>query len=230
MKMRLGGAVRCLGILLLAGCSSDSGTATLKFALSTASTRVENRADASGFQMKLIAAYLAEDIDATTGSNVGNTAMIYLNPTCADDISHCDVTAGTAEDGTPFTKIVTDFFDFTSATAANTALNAQGLAIAAGTYKYARLEFCKYADGSDPNIKWSYSAGSVSNASFKQNSCTVNSAVFSPTVTVAAGSSVEITLSYSLSGTVTAGSGGSNCSGGFCFSLPQFTPSAAVLP
>ncbi len=233
---------RLLGIaalsLLLSACGSKDATAKLKFTktarmFDVASTVLPGdlRANApTTFKMKFIAAYLAEDIAEGTGNNVGMTSMFYLNPECADDISHCDISAGTAEDGTPMSKIITTFFDFTSDTAANTAINSQGRTITAGSYKYVRLEFCKYASGTDPNIQWADTANSVSTVQeFKQTSCTVNSAEITPPITIAAGGSATVNLTYDLSSTVTSGGSGANCSSNnFCFQLPTFVPSATV--
>lgn len=230
--------------LIAAGCGKNSGTtgnatAKLKFARAARSGPRTTYA-ASTFKMKLIAAYLTADIDSTTGNNIGNTTMIYLNPQCVQagvpDIMHCDIDntahGGVAEDGNPWTGIVTTFFDFSSTTAANTDLNAQGRAIDAGTYKYARLEFCKYASTA-PNIQWASTAAGVTTiAQFQRSNCTVNSAVFSPPIAIAVGGSATITLSYDISAAVDDGGTGSNCAAGTggnkCFSLPTFTPSATT--
>src|SRR6266545_4186783 len=105
--------------VFLSACGSpSSGSAVLKFHGSVggttlgaaASTQVFTLAvDPSAptiFKMKLIAAYLSEDIDPATQDNVGHTPMIYLNPDCQGDIEHCDISAGNAPDGKPITHIV----------------------------------------------------------------------------------------------------------------------------
>ncbi len=186
----------------------------------------------SAFGMKLITVYLTQDIDPTTQSNTGGTAFIYLNPDCQDDISHCDISSGTAEDGSAMDKIVTTYFDFGAGTdAVNTALNAQARSIEAGTYKYVRMEFCKYNAGNAENITWTPSGGAAQ--TFKRNSCTVNSAEFSPALTIAAGESVTVNVSYDLTGLVETGlssDSGDDCDASSgarnCFTMPTFIPSA----
>lgn len=233
-------------VTLLIGCGGDKGTATISFSNVTGTRHLAPLTDAltgwqswgraapTVFQMKLIAAYVAEDIDSSSGSNVGNTGMIYLNNDCSEDIMHCDISAGTAEDGQPMSKVITSYFDFGASSAAvNAALNAQGREVSAGSYKYVRLEFCKYNSGNSDNIQWA--DGTVvatgSPRSFKRNSCTVNSAVISPALSVTAGSSITIRVAYDLDDAITTGS----CSGDdsvtsgtkACFTMPTFTPSGS---
>ena len=181
----------------------------------------------SVFKIKLIAVYLTEDIDGSQ-NNVGSTQFIYLNPDCDDDIMHCDISAGTAEDGETMSKIVGTYFDFGAASeSVNAAINAQERAINAGTYKYARMEFCKYNSGNANNIQWA--GGGVSTPrEFKRNMCTVNSDVFNPPLVVAEGDSVTVTLSYDLSNSVSSGSGGDDSDSGTQFTLPTFVPSAST--
>jgi hypothetical protein len=183
------------------------------------------------FKMKLIAAYLAQDIDPTTQNNVGGTSMFYLNPDCANDIMHCDISAGTAEDGAPYSHVVTSFFDFAQTSSqVNAALNAQALSIEAASYKYVRLEFCKVNSGNSNNIQWGDGQNAVK--SFKRNSCTVNSAVMSPAITVNAGDSVTVSVAYNYANSISTGAGATGDdttgSGGTTqgFTLPTFTPSA----
>ena len=185
------------------------------------------------FKMKLIAAYLTADIDPVTQNNVGMTSMFYLNPDCQEDISHCDISSGTAEDGQPMSQVVTHYFDFAQSSAdVNAALNSQGRSIYAATYKYVRLEFCKYNSGNSDNIIWAGSS-SGGDINFRRNSCTVNSAQISPAITVADGDSVTVTVAYNYNNAISTGSDamGDDCTGSgaskTCFTLPQFTPSAS---
>ena len=185
------------------------------------------------FRMKLIAAYLAQDMDPTTGNNVGGTAILYMNPDCSEDISHCDISAGTAEDGSSFSHLVTSYFDFgQSSSAVNTALNAQGRAVTAGvTYKYVRLEFCKLNSANSYNIVWA-GGSSGGDVNFRRNQCSVNSAEMTPPLAVTPGSSVTVSLAYDYSAAISVGSDatGDDCTGSgstkTCFTLPTFTPSA----
>src|SRR6266542_3284923 len=154
--------------VFLSACGSpSSGSAVLKFHGSVggttlgaaASTQVFTLAvDPSAptiFKMKLIAAYLSEDIAHATQDNVGNTPMIYLNPDCQGDIEHCDISAGNAPDGKPITHIVQSYFDLAlPADQVNAALNAQARPVQTGSYRYVRIEFCKYNSGNASNVTW----------------------------------------------------------------------------
>jgi hypothetical protein len=238
----LGVAVVVAGGFTLSGCGQDdAGEATVSLAFKNTAasllartaraTTLATSAAPSAFSMKLIAAYVTEDIDPDTQNNVGTTAIFYLNEQCEDDIMHCDIEGGTAEDGNPMDKVVTTFFDLSSPEAVNTELNSQGRGVSAGTYKYARLEFCKYATGTDPNIKWSY--GSLGEQTFRRTMCSVNSAVMDPPLELAEGDTATITLEYDLASAVQVGAdaSGDTCTGTdadkTCFTMPTFTPSAA---
>ena len=236
--------------LVMSGCGSDSagGDATAKIQFNNATARfftlgtsgIRPVGTPNVFKMKMIAAYLTEDIAAGTGNNVGQTTMVWLNTQCADDIMHCNTdntsNGGNAEDGQPWAHVVTDFFDFSDPAAANTALNSQGRSIQSGTYKYARLEFCKWVDGSSqPNIQWQADADGVTAPpkEFARPSCTVDSQQFNPPLTIPSGGSATITLTYDLSTAVGDGTIlGVNCfngtSGIKCFNPPTFTPSATL--
>lgn len=184
------------------------------------------------FAMKVIAVYLAADVDPVTQNNVGATEMIYLNPACHDDIAHCELSPGTAEDGTAFTSFVTDYFDFdASSQAVNDAIGAQRRSIPPGTYRFARVEFCKRNLGQVPNVRWA--ADGAAPREFVSNGCGVTSAPMAAPIEVTPGQAVDVTLSYDLSqaindegpdGRVT----GIDCAGTTCLTLPTFVPSAAL--
>lgn len=186
------------------------------------------QAPADHFEMKLIAAYISENIDQNQ-NNVGQTSMFYLNPECGDDIMHCDVdptaNGGLAEDGNPWTHIVNSFFDFSNLDTVNQMLNLQGRPVEVATYRYVRLEFCKYAPSAGhENIKWGI--GNVT-GSFAQSACNVTAEI-NPPIEVQEGNQVTVTLSYTLDGAIyLSASGDKNCSGNVCFQLPKFTPSAS---
>ena len=213
-----------------AGSRIAPSSKTHTIAVTPAEAQAMGLAAASSFQMKLIAAYLAEDIDPATQNNVGMTSMFWLNSECADDIMSCDtdpnVNGGKDEEGNTWRHTVTSFFDFSNVANVNSTLNSQGREIDTGTYKYVRLEFCKFQP-TLANIKWSYSTGSISDDTFAQSSCNVTREI-SPPIEVADGDTVTITLAYDLNGTVISSGGATNdnCSGGFCFTLPTFNPSA----
>ncbi len=186
----------------------------------------------SSFGMKLIAAYLAEDVDPVTQNNVGATEMIYLNPACGDDIGHCELSPGTAFDGTTFTRFVNDYFDFNaSSDAVNAAIGSQRRAIPPGTYRYTRLEFCKGNEGHAPNVRWA--ADGLTPREFFSGGCGVTSAPLSVPLAVATGQAIDVMLSYDLSRAVSdMGPGGQvtgmDCDGTSCLVMPTFIPSSTV--
>ena len=237
--------------MILVGCgkqAQDTGTAKLKFSntqnsplglmnqisefftqkafAATVSTPTE-------FKMKLIAAYLSSDIDPKTGNNIGEDAMVYINPECQNDLTHCDVSGGTAVDGKPYSKVVNTEFDFGGTSdQVNAALNAQGLAIPTGQYKYVRLEFCKINEEKAHNVTWQ---GGMNNTetSFTSSACNVNSVVLDPPLSIAKGEAATIHLTYDYSSAISVGADarGDNCVGSgdttTCFTVPTFVPSAS---
>lgn len=225
--------------LCLVACGGS--TATLRFANALAdghSTKQGLNAHApAAFGMKLAAVYLAEDVDLTTQNNRGATEMIWLNPTCEEDIGRCDVSPGHNNEGRTIDRIITDFFDFNSDSATvNTALNAQARAIAPGTYRYARVEFCKGNEGQAPTVQWSAN-GEAAHAFFSHQ-CGATSVAFDPPLEVTAAQGFAVTLRYDLSGTVqdfgpAEQRQGGDCvttpTGTSCFNVPQFVPSATPL-
>jgi hypothetical protein len=232
-----------LAVVLSACDSSGGGTAVLKFqgsvsgaalasvsAMAGATLAAATAGTPTTFQMKLVAAYLAEDVDGNQ-DNVGHTPMIYLNPECQGDIEHCDISAGTAPDGRPIAHIVQNYFDFAlPADQVNAALNAQSRKVATGSYKYVRVEFCKNNSGNANNVKWG--TADVAPIEFRGGDCVVTMPI-SPPISIGSGDAVTITLNYDLAGTVqtgdsafsascTTGSGGTR----ECFTVPPFVPSA----
>lgn len=137
-------------------------------------------------------------------------------------------------------KVITQFFGLSSPASVNLALNSQAKSVQVGTYKYVRLEFCKYNQGNSENIQWGITGGPVQQ--FQRNMCTVNSAEMNPPLSLAEGQTVTLTLSYDISQAVSTevsdlNNGGQNqnvdcydAGGGSykCFTLPSFTPSAQV--
>ncbi|MBU6374936.1 MAG: hypothetical protein KGQ59_02965 [Bdellovibrionales bacterium] len=226
----------CALALSLSACGGKA-TAKLQFSKASSSPQLKETSPlergltaAHSFKMKFIAAYLSEDINPTTQNNTGKTSMFWLNSECSDDIKSCttDPTSngGKDEDGVSWRHTIMSFFDFSNVPNVNTTLNSQGREIDTGTYKYVRLEFCKWQGTENPtynNIKWTAVDGGTE-YSFSQPSCGVTAEI-SPPMEVAAGESVTITLNYSLENTLQSGTGPSNCAGGTCFSLPTFTPS-----
>jgi len=195
-------------LLLLASCG---GGASVKFQMSndTAAARTTDGAAATDgvvLKLKLIAAYLAEDVDPTTMDNIGATEMIWLNPQCQDDISGCNVSGFTQPAGGPR---ITDFFDLARTNAeVNADLNSQAATITPGSYRYARIEMCKaYApetQPTDPTLMWE-GPGMTAEQPFTSGDCGRTSAAFDPPLVLAAGDSVAVTLGYDLSTSIVAG-------------------------
>ena len=193
---------------------------------------------ATVFQVRLIAAYISEDTDEN-GDNVGATGIFYMNPACEDDIMHCDISGGTAEDGAPMDKVINDFFDWgADSGTVNAALNASSKGIETGTYRYVRLEFCKYNEGNARNFKYSWASNGGDPIEFQRNSCTINSAVMDPPLEVADGDEVTVNVAYDLSQAIHAldpnepFTGNGECDSAdstqarHCLDIPQFVPSA----
>lgn len=231
-------------LMALGSACGGKGTAKLQFAQTGNASLIQSRVmqsdpetilstyTATGFKKKLIAAYLAEDVDPVTQNNRGNTSMFWLNTDCADDISNCNAFSPDGNHST-WPHLVNSYFDFTNLSATNDALNSQGRSIDTGTYRYVRLEFCKYGAPADNdpttgqhNIEWSYGGES---GNIAESSCTVTTALPAP-IEVSKGDEVTVTLTYSLLGSVTENSSGtpsSACTAHYCFSSPTFTPSAS---
>ncbi len=156
--------------------------------------------------------------------------MIYLNPDCQGDIEHCDISAGNAPDGKPITHIVQSYFDLAlPADQVNAALNAQARPVQTGSYRYVRIEFCKYNSGNASNVTWGTAdTGAIE---FNGGGCVVTAEI-SPPVSIGSGEEITITLNYDLAGTVQTGdsASGQSCTGigatRACFTVPTFLPSA----
>lgn len=223
--------------LLCAACNAPS-SATLQFhnGRDGALKQGLNERAPSTFGMKLLAVYLAEDVDPVTQNNIGRTQLIYLNPTCNEDIGHCELSPGTnPQDGQPYMHFVTDFFDFASSSAeVNAAIAAQQRPIEATTYRYTRMEFCKANEGRATNVRWA--ADGAAPNEFVYGGCGVTSAPMEPALTVGANDQVTVTLSYDLASSISDQAPGNNavsgndCRNGVCFRIPTFTPSAALAP
>jgi len=238
-----------------AGCGKGKATASLRLqndtALSARLAQPPQPLAATGdarpvvptlLGIKLVAVYLAEGVDPVTQDNLGTTSMIWLNPECAGDISRCGPDEASAHR-------VTSFFDFAQGTeAVNAALNAQGLGVEPATYRYARIEFCKFDPGATPNLAWQAGAMSApATATF--GGCAVTSAPFAEPLTLADGDAVQVTLAYDLAAAVMAGTAfgqdldlrlpdGSTrwflaCADAgterVCVDRPDFTPSASAV-
>ena len=164
----------------------------------------------TSFQMKILAAYVVEDIDPTTSDNVGQVGMVWLNPKCSS-INDCKPS-------------MVDYSDLTDPTAFNTELNSQALGVKTGSYKYVRLEFCQ---GSADSANVKVTSGSTTKE-FTYGGCGVSSAALSSPITVSEGQSLTINVSYDLKdGEVYWAAGGGSCSSAtnFCIGGIDLVPS-----
>lgn len=226
--------------------NTRSGTITMQFenaaATSTSMSAMRSNATSSGtdapslYGMKIIAAYLVEDIDPDTQNNIGQTLMFYLNEDCEDDIMHCDLSAGTAEDGNPIDKIigVDDYIDLTDPTTVNAQLNDQTQSVSVGNYQYVRMEFCKYNTENAPNVEWAFTG--VPLRTFTRQTCTISSEKITPPLEIASESdAVTFVASYDPNGSISIGDAatGDDCTTDtdgmrVCFTIPEFVPSILV--
>ncbi|MEO6777180.1 MAG: hypothetical protein ABI467_29905 [Kofleriaceae bacterium] len=243
--------IKLAAVVMFGACT---GGASVQFQMSNDTSTARTTASATGddvLKVKLIAAYLAEDVDPTTQDNVGATEMIWLNPQCQGDIAGCNLSGFTAPSGGPR---VTDFFDLARTNAeVNADLNSQAATIAPGSYRYARLEMCKAAPGeapsTDPTLMWR-GPGMVAEQPFTSGDCGRTSVAFDPPLVLATGDSVAVTLGYDLDTSIVAGPpapGGYQIAGAMtdgsphyfracedidaehrvCMDYPDFVPSAA---
>jgi len=193
--------------LALAACTG-SASARLELANQTSALSpgvAGLLADGTSLRVKLVAAYLAEDVDPVSQDNVGRSAMIWLNPECGGDISGCNV-AGMA---LPPGPRITQYFDLARPSAAvNAELNSQDSAIDLATYRYARVELCKSYGGQTqatvPTLMWQ-GPGMTAEQAFVSGDCGRTSLPFDPPLVVAAGDAVTISLGYDLASAVVAG-------------------------
>jgi hypothetical protein len=189
-----------LQILTLVGISAcaDTGRVNVQLspmhAVSQALTGPGERRDAetgftphaitaTQFEMKILSAYISEDVDPTTMNNVGRSERIWVNPKCPD--------ANGCRDSD------VDYFDLSDPSQANLALNSQGLEIAAGSYRYVRVEFC--IGGARGNIIRYKTASMPAALEATYGGCGVTSERLDPAVEVTDGSSIMIALEYDLS-------------------------------
>jgi hypothetical protein len=207
LRMAAGIAAMAAAATAAAGC--DGATARLALANQTIATSGRGQAvlgDGTSLRLKLLAVYLAEDVDPVTSNNVGATEMIWLNPQCQDDISGCNVDGFVAPAGGPR---VTSYFDLARPTAeVNAELNSQGASVTPGTYRYARVELCKAYGGERmatvPTMMWA-GPGMPSEQPFTSGDCGRTSLPFDPPLELAAGDSVEVTLGYDLADAIVTG-------------------------
>jgi hypothetical protein len=168
--------------------------------------------------------------------------MVWLNPECHDDIERCMPT-GSPGSG----PRIEGFFDFSPPTdVVNAALNAQGRDVEPGTYRYARVEFCKYTMPTEPNLSWA-GPGMTAERAMSVGDCGRTSQPFERPLELGDGDTVTVTLGYDLARSIVAGApdparGGMAIAGEerwfrdcvdldastrVCMDVPEFVPSAS---
>jgi hypothetical protein len=111
------------------------------------------------FGIRLVAAYLAEDVDADM-NNVGEVGRIWTNPVCDADLYHCGIGPGAGANR------VTEYFDLALPTdQVNARLNAQEHLIKPGSYRLLRLDMAGVLGAHDndvPNMRYGMAGGTPS--------------------------------------------------------------------
>tara|TARA_B110001454_G_C12723212_1_gene435880 strand:- start:25134 stop:25826 length:693 start_codon:yes stop_codon:yes gene_type:complete len=163
----------------------------------------------TSFQMKILAAYVVEDVDSVTSNNVGQIGMVWLNPKCSS-INDCKPS-------------MVDYSDLTDPTAFNAELNSQALAIKTGSYKYVRLEFCQ---GSADSANVKVNSGSAVKE-FTYGGCGVTSIPLTTPISLAEGQSLTIAVSYDLKDGEAYWAAGGSCpsASNFCIGGIDLVPS-----
>lgn len=198
-------------LALAAACAAGcQGSATASLALANQTGQAARTlqddvlADGTSLRLRILAVYLAEDVDPATMNNIGATEIVWLNPQCHGDITGCNVDGFTLPAG----PRVTDYFDLARPTAeVDAELNSQDAAIAPGTYRYARVEMCKSYDTSpptSPTMMWA-GPGMTAEQPFTSGDCGRTSAPFASPMTLADGDAVTVTLGYDLAQAIVAG-------------------------
>lgn len=222
-------SILLLALAIVVSCqkkNENSATGTVKLQLSSTTLSSLEHSDGTivplgtcpssftcltptSFQMKILAAYVVEDVDPQTSNNVGQVGMVWLNPKCAS-INDCKPS-------------MVDYSDLTDPTAFNSSLNSQALGVSTGTYKYVRLEFCQ-GSADAANVK--VTAGSTTKE-FTYGGCGVTSVALTNPITVSEGQALTINVSYDLKdGEVYWASGGGSCTvSDFCLGGIDLVPS-----
>jgi hypothetical protein len=197
-------------ILTVSGCGS-SAQARLQFAnlaapTPSSSSKAAVLADGTSLRIKMLSVSITEDVDPVTQDNIGVTSNIWINPECGGDNDTCNIDG---MDGGPSGPRVTQFFDFARPTAdVNAELNSQDAKVTPGTYRYARVTFCKALGGQQlptkPTLMWK-AAGMPGELAFTSGDCGRTSLPFSPPLEIKAGHSVEVVLGYDLTQAIVVG-------------------------
>lgn len=183
---------------LAAGCSSASVSVAfdnVHVTVAEVVTEAGAPAPASGvtptvFGVKIVAIYLAEDVDPVTMQNTGDVQRIWTNPACDSDGTHCGIDAWSG----PYQ--VKDYFDLAQPSeVVNARLNSQGETVELGTYRYLRFDMAgvtPLGPDSTPNLRFGTGAD-TSEIRFRGNNYTI---LLDPPLTLVTGDSAVVTLAY----------------------------------
>jgi hypothetical protein len=145
-----------LGSFLI-GCTSETPSAGVRVSMSVAGTQAKAVAGITPTELsvKLGAIYVTEDVAAGTGNNIGATQAVYASPECdgidggdgtvqsQPNLGSCSIDVGMQSSSSPPQTITKSprYIDLAAGTAAvDAALDAGRFGVAAGTYKYLRLD------------------------------------------------------------------------------------------
>jgi hypothetical protein len=164
------------------------------------------------FEMKILAAYVVENVDPENQDNVGEISRVWVNPDCP-------------EEGTCLPADV-EYMSLNDPTSFNAILNSQARSIVPGTYRYVRIEFCQGSPGVD-NVRAEYGGVTISKP---YGGCGVTSAALSQPLVLNDGETFTINVAYDLSdGEVYQSSGGGSCDSPlFCIGGIELVPSIVV--
>lgn len=141
----------------LVGCTSETPSAGVRVSMSAAPAQARAAAGIAPTELsvKMTAIYVAEDRDPTTGSNIGSTQAAYASPECdgiaggdgtiqaQPNLGSCSIDVGMQSSSSPPQTITKSprYVDLAAGTAAvDAALDAGRFGVAAGTYKYLRMD------------------------------------------------------------------------------------------
>ena len=138
----------------LVGCT-DTPTAGVRVSLSAMGSQAAVASAAPvELSVKMTAIYVTEDVAAGTGNNIGSTQAVYASPECEGidggegvqaqpNLGNCSIDVGMQSSSSPPQTITKSprYIDLaTGVTAVNAALDAGRFGVAAGTYKYLRVD------------------------------------------------------------------------------------------
>lgn len=184
--------------------------------------------------VKITAAYVAEDIEAGTGTNVGATQAIYASPECdgiegssdgdavqpQPNLGNCSIDVGLTSSSNPPQTITKSarYIDLAAGPAAvEAALDAGKFGVAPGTYRYLRLDIGSNAPAGQFNgSEDSLPAGTAMNfrfqapgmpAPYEIRRLTGVDVAFPAPVELTEANEVDVDIEYTVTGVVLASPG-----------------------